>query len=334
MIVSNYDIVIDNAYIESCTYQNKYGMYPTFDIINKFCQTSAIVDSIVPTTETSLVMDKLAEYFGYASVTSFYKQYYGYRNCLLPLSKQYPTIQSIAFRLRTMWALHDNCNKQKFLRLIDTVTNAANISPLYNKHKKWSVDDVNTPNTAEAATGTITKDNDTTLTKTLNLSDAKTGTEQKQKSNTETHSGQDVTNTSSTTTTNNETVNGTTAYDTTAFANNDNSVLSGNETVTGSDGTTYGEQVANSGTDTTTYNTTRRNTGTDTTVTDGTQLETLNTRKTKTGTDTTETDGEQWENDISMAEAQKREQAMISVLTLYMESVMHDLSLTTLEDIW
>lgn len=332
--MSNYDIVIDNAYITNCTYDNKGMMYPTFQVINKFCETSAIVDSIIPSTETSEVIDRFADYFGAATINSYYKNNYSYRNVFLPLSKQYPSLQSIAFRLRTMWATHDTVNKQKFFRLLDTVTNAANISPIYNKHKRWTQEDVNTPNVTEAHTGTTTTDNDVTLTQTLNLSDAKTGTEQRQKSDTETHSGQDVTTTNSTSTTANETVNGITAYDTTAFANNDNSILNGNETVSAQDGTTYGEQIANSGTDTTTYNTTRRNTGTDTKVTDGTQTETLNTRKVKTGTDTNETEGEEWLSDISLEEAQRREQALISILTVYFDSVMKEIALNTLEEIW
>ena len=332
--MSNYDIVIDNNYVTNCTYDKKGKMFPTFQVINKFCETSAIVDSIIPTTETSEVIDRFADYFGYATINSYYKNIYSYRNVFLPLSKQYPTLQSIAFRLRSMWAAHDVVNKLKFFRLLDTVTSAANISPIYNNHKRWTLDEVNTPNITEAHTGTNTTDNDVTLTQTVNLSDAKTGTEQRQKSDTETHSGQDVTNTNNTTTTSNETDNGITAYDTTAFANNDNSILNGNETVTAQEGTTYGEQIANTGTDTTTYNTTRRNTGTDTKVTDGTQTETLNTRKVKTGTDTNDTEGEEWFTDMSLEEAQRREQALISILTIYFDSVMHELALNTLEEIW
>ena len=71
--MNRYDILVDNAYLESCTYTNKAGMYPTFDIINKFCQTSAIVDSIIPTTETSEVIDSFADYFGYATIVSYFK---------------------------------------------------------------------------------------------------------------------------------------------------------------------------------------------------------------------------------------------------------------------
>lgn len=332
--MNRYDILVDNAYLESCTYTNKAGMYPTFDIINKFCQTSAIVDSIIPTTETSEVIDSFADYFGYATIVSYFKNNFGYRNCFLPLSKSYPSLQSIAFRLRSMWAIHDNINKQKFFRLLDTVTNAANISPLYNKHKKWSSDDVVTPNLVDATTGTNTRENDTTSTRTLNISDAKTGTETLQKTNTETHSGQDVVNGSSTVTTANETVNGITAYDRNDFANNDNSLLNGNQTTSSQTSTSYGENIADNGTDTMTFNTTQRNTGTDTNVTDGSISDTFNTRKTKTGTNTKESDGDVWETDISMAEAQKRESAMVSILSIYFNSVMHDLALYTVEEIW
>ena len=332
--MSNYDIVINNDYITNCTYTKKGTMFPTFDVINKFCETSAIVDSIIPTTETSEIIDRLSDYFGYASINSFYKNIYSYRNVCLPLSKQYPTLQSIAFRLRSMWAVHDVVNKLKFFRLIDTVTTAANISPLYNRHKKWSSEDVATPNTVVSTTGTNTKDNDTTTTDTKNLSDTKTGTEQRQKSDTETHSGSDTTTTNTTSSSQSENVNGITAYDTTEFANNDNSTNTGTETENTTGGTTYGEQIANAGTDTTTYNTTHRNTGTDTTVIDGTQTETLNTRKATTGTETKNSDGDIYENDISLADAQKRENAMISILAMYFDSVMHDLSLYTLEEIW
>ena len=331
--MSNYDIMITPAYLNSCTYPEKCGMFPTFEIINAYTEQSP-VDDIIPTIHTSPIMDNLSEYFGYNSIVSYYKNHYRYRNVMIPISRQYPSLNAITFKLRSMWALHDVANKQKFMRLIDTITNAANISPLYNKHKKWSSEDIATPNTVVSTTGTNSKDNDTTSTITKNLSDTKTGTEQRQKSDTETHSGQDVVTSNTTTTTANENTNGITAYDTTNFANNDNSILNGNETVTAQDGTTYGEQIANAGTDTTTYNTTRRNTGTDTTVIDGTQTETLNTRKATTGTETKNSDGDIYENDISLADAQKRENAMISILSMYFDSVMHDLSLYTLEEIW
>ena len=331
--MSDYDIQITPAYINGCKYPEKAGMFPTFEIINKYCDISS-VDNIIPTPETSQIMNSFSEYFGYNSIVTVFKKYYQYRNVMLPLSKRYPSLNSIVFYLRGMWAVHDINNRQKFQRLLDTVTNAANISPLYNKHKKWSSEDIATPNTVVSTTGTNSKDNDTTTTQTKNLSDTKTGTEQRQKTDTETHSGTDTTTTATTSNTQSETVNGITAYDTTVFANNDNNTNSGTETENTTGGTTYGEQIANNGTDTITYNTTHRNTGTDTTVIDGTQTETLNTRKATTGTETKNSDGDVYENDISLADAQKRENAMISILTMYFESVMHDLALYTLEEIW
>lgn len=135
-----------------------------------------------------------------------------------------------------MWNNHDIANLEKFTRLIETVTDNTEISPLYKYHKKWDSDKTRTPN--------------------LTNTETKTGTETLGKTNTETLSGSDTTSSQGSST--ESTVNGVTSYDQSSnFVNNDNSATNaqGNNATTVS----YGKSITDNGTDTTTYNTNTQN---------------------------------------------------------------------------
>ena len=329
--MSNYNIVVNADYINNCTYTNKCGMYPTFDILNEYILQSSLTD-IMPTAQTSPIMAMLEEYgFTRSQISYYYREVMGYRNCLLPLSKRYPNLSAITNRIRFMWQTHDIVNRVKFERLISALTESAEISPVFNKHTKTSGTKVETPNLQNRTTGTTTQDNDTTVTDSGTK--AKTGTEALAKNDIESHSGTDTTNTISTEIKTDNTVNGVTTYDqTTNFYNNDKSVTSGNNTVTAEDSTTYGERITNTGTDTTTYNTTH--TESNTRVTDGTITDTKNLTQSITGRKDTTNDIDVWENDISLEEAMSRELALTTILDSYFASVSHDIALYTLEEIW
>lgn len=306
--MSDYNIEIDNNYVEDCTFEKKAGMYPTFDIINEYTYRSGQPD-IMPTQEASPIIDRLVTDLGYSysTISNYYKEILGYRNCLLPLSKRYPNLRTISTRLRTLWHNHDQINKVKFDRLITVITEMADISPLYNKHIKSSSEGVTTPNLTDTVSINDTQTNQTTVTDTYNSTD--------------THGGQDTKTTQNSDQTNTSTVNGVTSFDQSEnFVNNDNSVSSdsttGNETETKS----FGETLAHTGSDSHGTNGTITNSGSHTTQ--------------KRGTSTQTNDGDTWVSDLTLAEAQKREEALYSILDAYFNSVAHDIALYTLEEIW
>ena len=306
--MSDYNIEFDDNYIEDCTYEKKAGMYPTFDIINEYIYRAGQPD-IMPTQQASPILNKLVTELGYSysSIMNYYKQIMGYKNCLLPLSKRYPNLRTICNRLRVLWSNHDRVNEVKFDRLITVIADMADISPLYNKHIKSSSEGITTPNLTDTVSINDTQTNQTTVTDTYNSTD--------------THGGQDTKTTQNSDQTNTSTVNGVTSFDQSEnFVNNDNSVSSdsttGNETETKS----FGETLAHTGSDTHGTNGTITNSGSHTTQ--------------KRGTSTQTNDGDTWVSDLTLAEAQKREEALYSILDSYFNSVAHDIALYTLEEIW
>lgn len=293
---SNYNVKIDTNYIESCQYPNKMGMYPTFDILEEFVAIQGF-DNIVPTPQTSTIIGRLVNELGYSysNIMQYYKEVFGYRNCCLPISVRYSNLIKIYNRIRIMWLAHDMVNATKFDRLITTITQASEISPLFNKHRKWEETE------GKDITGTITS--------------RKTGTETLAKNDSQALSGQDVTNINKTDNTTDTTVNGVTSFDqSTNFVNNDNTTENINNTISSTEGTTYGKTISNTGTDTTTHNTT--------------------TSDSEIRSDDTDRNGDEWISEMSLAEAQKRELALNTILDQYFASVAHDICLCTLEEIW
>lgn len=293
---NNYNVKIDTNYIASCQYPNKIGMYPTFDILEEFIAIQGL-DNLVPTAQTSTIMGRLVDELGYSynNIMQYYKEVFGYRNCCLPISVRYNNLTKIYNRIRLMWLAHDMVNATKFDRLITTITQASEISPLFNTHRKWEETE------GKDITGTITS--------------RKTGTETLAKNDSQALSGQDVTNLNKTDNTSDTTVNGVTSFDqSTNFVNNDNTTENINNTISSTEGTTYGKTITNTGTDTTTHNTT--------------------TSDSEVRSDDTDRNGDEWISEMSLAEAQKRELALNTILDQYFASVAHDICLCTLEEIW
>lgn len=231
--MNNYDIIINTAYLDECTNTKKHGMYPTFDILNAYSAYHSHT-SILP--QNSSIITALTEFFTVSEIDDYFSSTFGYMNCCIPLSERYATLSTVINRIKVMWNNHDVANLEKFNRLIETITDNMEISPLYKYHKKWDSDETRTPN--------------------LTNTETKTGTEAVGKTNTETLSGSDTTQSNGSST--ESTVNGVTSFDQTAnFVNDDNSTS--NTTDNDSKTVSYGKSIANNGTDTTTFNTTTQN---------------------------------------------------------------------------
>lgn len=286
--MSNYNVIIDNEYVNSCTVTNKRGMYPTFEVIEKYIDFKGL-PSILP-EQNSPIITLLCEYFTMAQITNYYTEVCGYRNCCIPLSEQYPNLTYISSRIRIMWHNHDIANAEKFRRIIIAMTSENDVSPIYNIHKKYTKGETFTPNLTDTTT--------------------RTGTEGIAKTNSENTTGSDGVVTIESGSDN--TTFGVTSYDTDNFANDNNSqnTTSNNTNKT----TTYGKSVSETGSDTKTYNTT---------FTDK-----------HTGSSDKDGSGESWESNLSMAEIQQREIVMNTILDIYFTSVMNDISLYTMEDIY
>lgn len=305
--MNKYDIVIDSDYLDSCTYENKCGMFPTLEIleIDSGVHHSR---SLVPTQTDSPIIELFSNYIDRGSIIRRFLQFHGFKNCSIPLSRRYPTLTAIENHIISTWETHDIANYEKFNRMLLVFTKSNDVSPLYNKHVTWNINDNTTgKNTRELTTSetnaidtsdTINKTD--TLTKTGTVSDSgkdvqkktgtekndidgsvtKTGTEQSAKNITETHSGTDNTTTSSTKNASETIVNGVTSYDQSEnFVNNDNSVRNTDTTENGQSSLTHGESIVTTGTDTVTYNTTD--------TTDSTNTTTYNTNLDNTKTNTT-----------------------------------------------
>ena len=232
-MMNNYDIVINTAYLDECTNDKKHGMYPTFDILNAYSAYHSHT-SILPTN--SAIITALMEFFTRSEIENYFASTFGYMNCCIPLSERYSTLTSVLNRIKIMWNNHDIANLEKFTRLIETVTDNTEISPLYKYHKKWDSDETRTPN--------------------LTNTETKTGTEALAKANTETLSGSDTINSQGSST--ESTVNGVTSFDqSTNFYNNDNSATNSQDTDNKT--VSYGKSISDNGTDTTTYNTNTQN---------------------------------------------------------------------------
>lgn len=389
--MNRYDIVIDSEYLDSCTYENKCGMFPTLETleIDSNIHNSR---SLVPTSNDSPIIELFTNYIERTSIIRRFLQFHGFKNCSIPLSKRYPTLSTIETRIISTWETHDLANFEKFNRELLIFTRSNDISPLYNKHITWNINDNSTGQNTREQTSTETTSIDTSdtlnktdsLTKTGTVSDsgsdiqkktgteqndidgsvAKTGTEQSAKNITETHSGTDNTTTSSTKNASETIVNGVTSYDQSEnFVNNDNSVRTTETHENGQSSLTHGESIATTGTDTVTYNTTDttdstntttyntnlNNTKTNTTTYNTTDsfsafdMRTIDTDNEKnTTTDITDnisntklTNGSRDENNnLSYAELMERENKIIPLIDMYLNSVCKEIALWCIEEIW
>lgn len=305
--MNRYDIVIDSDYLSSCTYENKCGMFPTLETL----EIDSGVNhsrSLVPTQSDSPIIELFSNYIDRSTIIRRFLQFHGFKNCSVPLSKRYPTLTAIENYIISIWENHDIANYEKFNRMLLVFTKSNDISPLYNKHVTWNINDNTTGKNTRELSSTETNAIDTSdtinktdsLTKTGTVADsgkdiqkktgteqndidgsvAKTGTEQSAKNITETHSGTDNTTTSSTRNASETIVNGVTSYDQSEnFVNNDNSVRNTETHENGQSSLTHGESIATTGTDTVTYNTKD--------TTDSTNTTTYNTNLDNTKTNTT-----------------------------------------------
>lgn len=334
----NYDIELTNDYISQCDYQHRTGMYPTFEMIDRWAEIHNR-PSIIPTTDNSDIINALTEYLPYDIIVKWYKITFGYQNVLVPLSRKYPDLGSIYDMLVMRWNVHDVVNALKFMRMLYIVADTNHIDPIYNHYIKYS----NTNDTTKSET----RETDNTDTITKNTTDKKTGTDTTANTGTVKTDGTDNTTTAETVlhggtdseqmTANTATTNGVTTYDQTAnFVNSTNSVTPSDRNTT----TTHGETITTNGTDNTTtsetrtdntnkqttYNTTNTLTGTDTHVIDGTV--------TVSGTGTGAGAGEKWETNLSINEMLERENKLAAVVNRYLASVVNELALHTMIDIW
>lgn len=389
--MNRYDIVLTTDYLNSCTYEEKCGMFPTLEMLEVDSNLNQH-HSLVPDTTQSPIIELLSQFIDTSSIISRFLQFHGFKNCCVPLSKRYYNLSTIETHISSIWHSHDAVNFEKFNRMILIFTKTNDISPLYNKHITWNINDNLTGKNTRALTTTETNTIDTTdtinktdsLTKTGTVSDsgkdiqkktgteqsdidgtvAKTGTEQSAKNITEAHSGSDTTSTTTSENTSETTVNGVTSYDQSEnFVNNDNSVktigTTGNEqstlnfgeniTTTGTDTITHNTTDTTDTTNTTTYNTNLDNTKTNTTTyntvdgysaTDTHSIDTDNTKNTSSDitdnlTNTKLTDGERNENiNLSYAELMERENKIIPIIDMYLNSVCKEIALWCIEEVW
>jgi len=231
VMMMNYNIVIDNNYLDKCTSQHKNGMFPTFEILFKHIDRNSELP-LIPSSTNSKIINVLSDYFTFDEINNYFISIGSYRNVCIPLSKRYTDLSAICNRIRQMWYNHDLANSDKFIRIITAITEQNEISPLYNRHTKYTKTETTTP--------------DTTATET------RTGTESLGKGTAETLSGKDtqtITNNTSETST-----NSVSPENTNEFYNSDRNVIQNGGTDTKE--TTYGKTTTMSGTDTKTYNTT------------------------------------------------------------------------------
>lgn len=389
--MNRYDIVLTTDYLNSCTYEEKCGMFPTLEMLEVDSNLNH-QHSLVPDKSQSPIIELLSQFIDLSSIIARFKDFHGFKNCCVPLSKRYYNLSTIETHISSIWLSHDYANFEKFNRMILVFTKSSDISPLYNKHITWNINDNSTGKNTRALTTTETNSIDTTdtinktdnFTKSGTVSDsgkdvqlktgtektdvdgsvAKTGTEQSAKDITETHSGTDNTTTTSNEKVSETIVNGVTSYDQSEkFVNNDNSVRTTGTTGSVQSAVTHGENINTNGTDTITYNTTNTtdttntttyntnvdNTKTNTTTyntvdkltaTDTHSIDTDNTKN--TSSDITDnlsnkklTDGERNENiNLSYAELMERENKIIPLIDMYLNSVCKEIALWCIEEVW
>lgn len=227
----NYNIVIDNDYLDKCTSQHKNGMFPTFEILFKHIEHTS-ESPLMPSVLNSKIINALSDYFTFDEINNYFISIGSYRNVCIPLSKRYMNLTAVCDRIRQMWYNHDLSNSEKFIRLITVLTEQNQISPLYNRQTKYVKNETTTPNTTATET--------------------RTGTESLGKGTVETLGGRDtqtITNDTTETTT-----NSVSPENTNEFYNSDkNTIVNGG---TDTKETSYGKTTTMSGTDTKTYNTT------------------------------------------------------------------------------
>lgn len=251
-----YNIVLNNDYFNKCDKQHRYGMFPTFEILNHYLRDNNL-PALMPTNETSPLIQLFETVLEHGIGDEFFfrrfYELYNYRNCCLPISNRFPNLDSICDRLRHMWVTHDMTNYNKFLRLMALVNRDDEFDPLYDKIEKWTATKTETPDTTETTSGSVTTANTTDVTIDVSLSRTDTGTVDTTTENTGT-----------------ETIENT-GTETTAKTGTETNVLDGTLSNRGTENRTITNTQTKTGTDTTTNNLKETHGGTTTTESDNTR---------------------------------------------------------------
>lgn len=194
-----YELELTPDYLNNkCVYTDRYGMYPTVDMIMEY-NSIHYRPSIIPSTTASQLRALFAEILPYTANINFaenrFKKLCGYMNVCYPLSPRYKNLQEIAGKLSTLILLHDMSNYDKFNRMLQIIAVQNNIPIIFDKYSKWDNEHTEVPNetlTIEGESSTSNSISDTTRTTgtvtdsgTDTTTQTKTGTERTDKTGTE-----------------------------------------------------------------------------------------------------------------------------------------------------
>lgn len=197
-MLERYNIDIDSAYLNNCTYEKKCGMFPTVEIVEQY-NIINMRPSILPSTENSELRALFAQVIPSTADNLYalnrFKKLVGYKNVMFPLSKRYPSLQEISNELTTLTTIHDVSNYQRFERMLEIITQKNNIPLIYDSYSKYTHEKTETPNETITTAGeksktdtlsdTLTIDREVTEIGSMDRVDTKTGTETTAKTGTE-----------------------------------------------------------------------------------------------------------------------------------------------------
>lgn len=197
-MMDRYDIDITEDYLNSCTYENKCGMFPTVEMIETYNETHNR-PMIVPSTSLSQLRALFAQVIPATANDSYVKRRFnklcGYKNIYLPLSKRYNNLSKLSNEILQIVHVHDISNYQRFERMLEIITQKNNIPLIYDSYSKYTHEKTETPNETITTAGeksktdtlsdTLTIDREVTEIGSVDRVDAKTGTETTEKTGTE-----------------------------------------------------------------------------------------------------------------------------------------------------
>lgn len=374
-MIDRYNIELTPDYLNNvCTAENRFGMYPTIEMIETY-NTINFRNSILPDTTNSQLRALFAEVIPSTADNLFalnrFKKLVGYKNNIFPLSKRFPTLQEIATELTTITTVHDIANYDKFARMLQVVSEHNDIPVAFNRVEQWETEKTDTPNetvttesehtntsnttdsTDKTESGTYTKTGTEARVKTGTEATAKTGTETTAINETVTKTGTDSTTAGNTKNVNESVTQKIAPFDSANYNNNEETTTTNNTNDNGTSTITYNTSDAKTGNDTLTHNTTETITHntTDTTTfnttnsdntdttTDRTIVNTDNSEstetKTKTGENESTENGKRLINTgLSMAELIERENILMPVFDMYLMSIAREITLTCIDEVW
>ena len=84
--MNRYDIVLTTDYLNSCTYEEKCGMFPTLEMLEVDSNLNHR-HSLVPDESQSPIIELLSQFIDLSSIIARFKDFHGFKNCCVPLSK-------------------------------------------------------------------------------------------------------------------------------------------------------------------------------------------------------------------------------------------------------